>query len=83
MMHKGEEPGAKIGTPLPATLLGNRADEGILDEIVCMGHVAGQCKSIAPQPRDFFFEKSTNSLILPSNVLDKLPAECGASEKMA
>src|SRR5689334_25267084 len=52
VMHEGEEPGAKVGTPLPATLLGNRPDEGVLDEIVCPGHVAGQRKSIAPQPRD-------------------------------
>ena len=45
--------------PLPATLLGNRSDEGVLDEVVCPGHVAGQRKSIPSQPRDFFFEKST------------------------
>jgi hypothetical protein len=36
-MHKSEEPGAKVGTALPATLLGNRPDEGVLDEVVCPG----------------------------------------------
>lgn len=34
VMHKGEEPGAETGTPLPEILLRNRADEGVLDEIV-------------------------------------------------
>jgi hypothetical protein len=57
VMHKGEEPGAKVGTALPAALVGNRPDEGVLDEIVCPGHVAGQRKSISSQPRDFFIRE--------------------------
>jgi hypothetical protein len=40
-------------------LLCNRTDEGVLDQIVGPGHVVGQGTSIAPQPRNFFFEKST------------------------
>jgi hypothetical protein len=42
VMHKREEPGAEIRTALPAMLLCNRADEGVLDEIVGPGHVVGQ-----------------------------------------
>jgi hypothetical protein len=59
VMHEGEEPGAEIGTALPEMLLRNRANESVLDEIVGPGNVAGQRKSIAPEARDFFFEKST------------------------
>jgi hypothetical protein len=59
VMHNGEEPGAKFGAALPETLLRYCTDEGVLDEVVCSGHVSGHCNSIAPQPRDFFFEKST------------------------
>ena len=42
VMHKGEEPGVEIGTPMPAMLLRYRADEGALDEMVGPGHVTGQ-----------------------------------------
>jgi hypothetical protein len=38
-------------------LLRNRADEGVLHEIIGSGHIVGQRASIAPQARDFFFEK--------------------------
>lgn len=59
VMHKGEEPGAEAGAALPAMLHRNRADEGVLDEIVGPRHVAGQRTSIASQARDFLFEKPT------------------------
>jgi hypothetical protein len=59
VMHKGEEPGAEAGTPLPEILLRNRANEGVLDEIVGSGHVTGQRAGIAPQPRDLSLEKPT------------------------
>ena len=59
-------------------LLCNRTDEGVLDQIVGPGHVVGQGTSIAPQPRNFFFEKSTEIVHLTLNVLGKLPAGYGA-----
>jgi hypothetical protein len=59
VMRKGEEPGLEIGTALPVMLPGNRADEGVLDEIVSSGHVTGQRTGIAPQARDCSFEKPT------------------------
>ena len=58
-MHNGEEPRAKVGTELPTMLVCNRPDEGVLDEVVCPGLVAGQRTGIAPQPEDFSFEQST------------------------
>jgi hypothetical protein len=77
VMHKREEPGAEIRTALPAMLLCNGADEGVLDEVVSPGHVVGQGTSIAP--RGISFSKSRpKSFILPSNVLGKLPAGYGA-----
>ena len=48
-------------------LLRNRADEGVLDEIVGAEHVACQRPSIAPQARDFFFEKPTE-IVHPSRL---------------
>jgi hypothetical protein len=30
-----------------------------MNDVVCPGRVVAQCKSAAPQPRDFFFEKPT------------------------
>jgi hypothetical protein len=59
VMHKGEEPGSEIGAALPVMLLGYRADEGVLDEIVGSRHVAGQRTSIPSQARYFSFEKPT------------------------
>src|SRR5207248_660882 len=59
VMHKGEEPGVEIGIALAVILPGNRADEGVLDEIVGSGHVTGQRAGIAPQARDCSFEKPT------------------------
>ncbi len=58
-MHEGEESGVEIGTAPPVMLPRNRADEGVLDEIVGPGHVVGQPTSTAPQARDFAFEKPT------------------------
>ena len=57
VMHDGEEPGAKVGTRLPAVLFGDSADQGVLDEVVRPWPVAGQRAGVAPQPQDFFFEK--------------------------
>jgi len=64
VMDNGEEPGAKVGTALPVTLLGNCPDESVQDEVVCPGHVAGQYNSVAPQPWDLFFDKSTEAVHL-------------------
>jgi hypothetical protein len=45
-MRKG---GLEIGTALPVMLPGNRADEGVLDEIIGPEHVTGQRTGIVPQ----------------------------------
>jgi hypothetical protein len=78
VMHKREEAGAEIGTALPAMLLCNRTDEGVLDQIVGPGHVVGQSTSIAPRRGIPFSRSRPKSFILPSNVLGKLPAGYGA-----
>jgi hypothetical protein len=62
-MHDGEEPGAKVGTRLPAVLFGDSADQGVLDEVIRPWPVAGQRAGVAPQPQDFFFESPQKSLI--------------------
>jgi hypothetical protein len=55
LMHRAAWAG--LDPAVPAHV--GQALEGVLDEIVGPGRVVGQGTSIAPQPRDFSFEKST------------------------
>jgi len=68
-MHEGEEPGAEAGTLLPEILLRNRADEGVLDEIVSPGQVVGQPTSIASQARVSLSRSRPRSFTLAAYVL--------------
>lgn len=80
VMHDGEEPGAKVGTRLPAVLFGDSADQGVLDEVIRPWPVAGQRAGVAPQPQDFFFESPQKSLI-PAPLLFR--GDCVAAEPTA
>jgi hypothetical protein len=48
-----EKPSTQIGSGLPKMLFGDRADQGVLHEIVGSRRVPDQCAGIAPQPRNF------------------------------
>jgi hypothetical protein len=80
VMHDGEEPSAEVAALPPEMLLRDGAHEGILDEVVSPGDVAGQRASIAPQSRDFLFravprDRSSLPLCSEKKVRDELSAQ--------
>jgi hypothetical protein len=72
VMHKGEEPGAETGTPLPEILLRNSADEGVLDEIVSQpGTGRGSTHEHSAAGAGFLSRSRPKSFTLPAHVLAK------------
>jgi hypothetical protein len=70
-----KKPSAQIGPGLPKMLFGDRADQGVLYEVVGSRRVPGQCARIAPQLWNFGLNNSVKSLTdLPFAV----PASAGA-----
>lgn len=51
-----EKPSTQIGSGLPKVLFGDRADQGVLHEVVGAHRVSGQCARIASQLRNFGLE---------------------------
>jgi hypothetical protein len=56
VVHQGEEPRAKIAAGGPEVLLGKRARQRVLDEIIGAVHVADQRSRVTPQFGDLGFK---------------------------
>jgi hypothetical protein len=52
-----EKPSTQIGSGLPKMLFGDRADQGILYEVVGAHGIPGQCARITPQLWNFGLEQ--------------------------
>ncbi len=57
VMQDREQPGSQIRPGLPQMLLGNRAHEAALHQVVGPRRVPGQGPRVAPQAGDFAFQK--------------------------
>src|SRR6266446_66561 len=58
MVQNREKPRPQIGPMLPEVLLGKRASEAALNEIVGVNGIPGQSARITAQPRDLCLEQS-------------------------
>jgi hypothetical protein len=52
-----EKPSTQIGSRLPKMLFGDRADQGVLYEVIGAHRVPGQCARITPQLWNFALEQ--------------------------
>src|SRR5437763_11709300 len=59
IVQDSKKPSSQISSCLPQVLLGDRARQAALNEIVCPDRVTGQCTSITTQPRDLCFNQPT------------------------
>jgi hypothetical protein len=57
VVKDGEKPSTQIGSRLPKMLFGDRADQGVLDEVVGAHRIPGQCARITPQLWNFGLEQ--------------------------
>jgi hypothetical protein len=57
MVKDRKKPSTQIRPGLPKMLFGDRADQGVLHEVIGSHRVPGQCAGIAPQLWNFGLEQ--------------------------
>jgi hypothetical protein len=83
-----EKPRPQVGSRLPEVLLGKRASEAVLNEVVSLNDIPGQSARITPQPRDLCLEQSGQVAhgtlrVISATALKRLPITLCTQHKEA